>query len=261
MEDILKPLVFISHIHSESEVAIWIKESINKLLLGGIDFFVSSDRSTIVGGDRWLEKIESSLKNASIVLILCSKISILRPWVNFEAGGAWMANKRVIPICHSGLSHNDLLQPLASLQAYTLSNQEDLNNLVGLLAKAAKLNTPNFDPNELLKTLPKNEIDSINDNSEKILNDNNIGTLTSGLDIHDVRALRSNYNFDKRTGIHKHIMTDEPVCTACLLQGIESPLTESDEGWRCNNRGCDKFYFNPNFSPPGTEDMEDDPTY
>ena len=86
MEVKLKPLVFISHIHSEAEGAIWIKESINELLLGGIDFFVSSDRGTIVGGDRWLEKIEGALKNATIVLVLCSKTSILRPWVNFEAG-------------------------------------------------------------------------------------------------------------------------------------------------------------------------------
>ena len=171
-----------------------------------------------------------------------------------------MANKRVIPICHSGLSHKNLPQPLASLQAYTLSDPKDFNNLVELLAKAAELKTPNFYPIRLLKSLPKNEIYSTNKYSEKKSDDNKIGSFRNDIVRHDISALRSNYEFDKRTGIHKHMMTSEPVCTACLLQGIESPLTESDEGWQCNNRGCDKFYLNPNYNPPGTEDMDDNLT-
>lgn len=257
----MKPLVFISHINSESEVAIWIKESMNKLLLGGVDFFVSSDRSAIVGGDRWLNKIESALKDASIVLVLCSKISILRPWINFEAGGAWMANKRVIPICHSGLLHSALPQPLASLQAYTLSSAKDLNDLVDLLAKSANLDTPKFDPYELLNSLPTISSDSAHDKFKVALHNDTRGplTLTEGSDVYDIRALRSNYSFDKRTGIHRHNLTDEPVCTSCLLQGIESPLTESVEGWQCNNIKCDKFYPNPKYNPPGTADMDYDP--
>lgn len=68
MDDQLKPIVFISHVRSESELAIWIKETIGSILLGGLSFFVSSDRSAIVGGDRWLDKIESALKESSIVL-------------------------------------------------------------------------------------------------------------------------------------------------------------------------------------------------
>ena len=89
--------------------------------------------------------------------------------------------------------------------------------------------------------------------SEIKSDDNKIGSFRNDIVRHDISALRSNYKFDKRTGIHKHLMTGEPFCTACLLQGIESPLTESDEGWQCNNRGCDKFYLNPNYNPPGTE--------
>ena len=258
MEDQLKPIVFISHVHSESELAIWIKETIASILLGGLSFFVSSDRSAIVGGDRWLDKIESALKESSIVLVLCSKNSILRPWINFEAGGAWMADKRVIPICHGGLFHSDLPQPLASLQAYVLSNAKDFKELVDILAKAADLRAPEFDPYELLKSLPAVSPTSNNDRTGKIIDDIKEKPPSEEIDIHDIRALRSNYKFDKRTGIHRHFMTDEPVCTTCLLQGIESPLTESEEGWRCNNRGCDKFFFNPNFNPPGTADMDND---
>jgi hypothetical protein len=69
----MKPVVFISHIHSEAKVAIWLKESISELLLGGIDFFVSSDRSSIIGGDKWLLKIEDALKTSSVLLIVARK--------------------------------------------------------------------------------------------------------------------------------------------------------------------------------------------
>ena len=261
MEDQLKPIVFISHVHRESELAIWIKETIGSILLSGLRFFVSSDRSAIVGGDKWLEKIESALKEASIVLVLCSKHSILRPWINFEAGGAWMANKRVIPICHGGLVPSNLPQPLASLQAYVLSNAEDFKDLVELLARAADLRAPEFDPHELIKSLPAVSPTFDHDIISKISDDTKEKPASAppeGIDIFDIRALRSNYKFDKRTGIHRHNLTDEPVCTSCLLQGIESPLTESEEGWSCNNRGCDKFYINPNFNPPGTADMDYD---
>lgn len=95
----MKPIIFVSHISDEAEVAIWIKKSISKLLLGGVQFFVSSDGTAIVGGDRWLNKIEEGLRDARVVLVLCSARSVLRPWVNFEAGGAWIAGKRVVPIC------------------------------------------------------------------------------------------------------------------------------------------------------------------
>jgi TIR domain len=92
----LKPTIFVSHINDEAEVAIWIKKSISELLLGGVQFFVSSDGTAIIGGDRWLTKIEEGLRDARVVLVLCSSRSVLRPWVNFEAGGAWIAGKRVV---------------------------------------------------------------------------------------------------------------------------------------------------------------------
>ena len=116
----MKPVVFISHIHDEAAVAKWLKDSISKLLLGAVDFFVSSDRTAIIGGDRWLNKIEDALRESPVVLVLCSERSVLRPWVNFEAGGAWVAGKRVVPICHAGMEPLRLPEPLKSLQAYNL---------------------------------------------------------------------------------------------------------------------------------------------
>lgn len=150
----MKPTVFISHIHSEANIAIWLKETISKALLGGINFFVSSDRVAIVGGDRWLNKIEEALKEAPIVLVLCSEQSIYRPWINFEAGGAWIAGKRVVPICHAGMLPSDLPEPIKSLQAYSLTNPIDLKDLTKLLAELAGLDAPDIDAENIIKSIP-----------------------------------------------------------------------------------------------------------
>jgi hypothetical protein len=149
----MKPVIFISHIHEHRQLGTAIKAEIVQLLLSGVDFFVSSDRVSIVGGDRWLDQVETALNNAAIVLVICSPDSVQRPWVNFEAGGAWMAKKRVVPLCCGGLRPSDLPQPLASRQAYDIASPEDLNDLVALIAREAGLNSPVFRADELAKTL------------------------------------------------------------------------------------------------------------
>jgi C1A family cysteine protease len=150
----MKPVVFISHIHPEAKVAIWLKESISDLLLGAIEFFVSSDRTSVIGGDKWFSKIEDALNKSSVLLVLCSEQSVYRPWINFEAGGAWMTGKRVVPVCHAGMSLGNLPEPLRSLQAYELSNPEHLEDLVALLAKEIGLRMPSFDAKKLSDSVP-----------------------------------------------------------------------------------------------------------
>ncbi len=147
----MKPLIFISHIHEHRHLGTAIKDEIATLLLNGVDFFVSSDRVSIVGGDRWLDQVEGALNTAAIVLVVCTPESVHRPWVNFEAGGAWMAKKRVVPLCCGGLSPSNLPQPLASRQAYNITIAEDLKDLVALIAREAGLNAPNFAEKNLVQ--------------------------------------------------------------------------------------------------------------
>jgi hypothetical protein len=58
------------------------------------------------------------------------------------------------------------------------------------------------------------------------------------------------YRFDKRLGIYFHKKTGEPYCPSCLIQNLDSPLKESEEGWRCRNRFCLQFYVNPDHKSP-----------
>jgi hypothetical protein len=76
--------VFISHISDETELAQWLKSRLDRDFLGTLDIFVSSDRSTIGAGRKWLDEVDKALKKADLQIILCSRESVGRPWVNFE---------------------------------------------------------------------------------------------------------------------------------------------------------------------------------
>ncbi len=163
----------------------WLKDSISKLLLGGVKFFVSSDRTAIIGGNRWLNKIEDALREAQVLLVLCSARSVLRPWVNFEAGGAWVVGKRVVPLCHAGMEPSSLPEPLKSLQAYNLLHGPDFRDLVALLAKEAGLNMPDFDPVTVLADFPRMVPETVPKNtvSTKRAISHGVNVVTSPADV------------------------------------------------------------------------------
>jgi len=98
-----RPKLFISHISKETELAQMLKKYVARDFLNIWDIFVSSDGSSILGGDRWLDELSEALKGAKVEIVLCSKESITRPWVNFEAGAGWIRNIAIVPVCHSGM--------------------------------------------------------------------------------------------------------------------------------------------------------------
>jgi hypothetical protein len=110
--------VFISFIHQEEIVA----KAMQRLLrrqMEGAGVFLSSDW-TIYAGEDWLHKIQIELSTAKVVVLLLSETSVTRPWVNFEAGGAWLAGKAVIPVCHAGLVPALLPKPYSNFQALVI---------------------------------------------------------------------------------------------------------------------------------------------
>lgn len=141
----VKPLVFISHIAAEAEVAIEFKSLIETHFLDLINVFVSSDGHTIQMGEKWLDNISSALKNCSVEIVICSPMSVERPWINFEAGAGWVRGIPVIPLCHSGMTPSDLPIPLNMLQAAKLTDISGLKFVFTRLAEALGANTPNVD--------------------------------------------------------------------------------------------------------------------
>ena len=122
-------LVFISHITEESQLAQIISKAIKKSYLGMLDTFVSSDNDSIPSGDRWIEKISNALESSVLMLVLCSHQSINRPWINFEAGAAWVRKIPVIPVCHSDFSKDNLPIPLALFQSCDIDKENDLRKV------------------------------------------------------------------------------------------------------------------------------------
>ena len=80
--------LFISHISEEAEVAGLLKGMLQKDFGGVVTCFASSDIGCIGAGENWLVAIERAMDRAKAVIVLCSKASMRRPWVQFEIGAA-----------------------------------------------------------------------------------------------------------------------------------------------------------------------------
>ncbi|TNZ55088.1 hypothetical protein CGK45_23850, partial [Vibrio parahaemolyticus] len=138
----LKPKIFISHITEEAELAKELKEFIEKRFLKSVDVFASSHEDSIKLGDDWMRSIKTSLNDSKLVMILCSPISIARPWINFEAGAGWLKGVPVIPLCHSGLTPGKLPVPMNSFQGGMLSDDKSIEQLFSRIAELLELDPP-----------------------------------------------------------------------------------------------------------------------
>jgi hypothetical protein len=149
-----RPTVFISHVHEDRNVAAWLQQELEESFLGGFGVFVSSERHGHAGED-WLEKIEEELKRSSVLIALCSPVSVERPWVNFEPGAAWMQGKRIIPLCHGGLRPGDLENPLSTLHGIAIDDPDDLETLYEtLVAQFGFARMPSVDFQALVRDVP-----------------------------------------------------------------------------------------------------------
>lgn len=111
--------VFISFIHEEERVAAAVQELLREKLNNEFRVFLSADRWQMRAGELWLDRIRAELTEARVIVSLLSPRSIARPWVNFEAGAAWLGNKPIIPACFGGLEP-PLPKPYSDFQALDL---------------------------------------------------------------------------------------------------------------------------------------------
>ena len=72
-----KPIIFISHVHEDADIAKALSDCISEAFLEAIDVFVSSDGSSIRGGDKWMEKIENNLRESRIVLVTHNRHGVI----------------------------------------------------------------------------------------------------------------------------------------------------------------------------------------
>lgn len=131
--------LFISHISEEADVAALLRTILQKDFAGLVTCFASSDIGSIGAGENWLVAIERAMNRAKAVIVLCSKASVHRPWVQFEIGSAWMKHVPIIPVCHSGMRVTDLQMPLSLLESIELGSDIGLPKLYEGVARALKI--------------------------------------------------------------------------------------------------------------------------
>ena len=127
-----KPVIFISHISEEAEIAIKLKQLIEKSFLNSVDVFVSSDANSSGVGDGWLDRIKENLSNTIYAIIICSPKS-------------WIKQIKIAPLCHSGAFPNRLPIPLTTFNGALLNNETGLNNLFLSISKEISLSQPTVD--------------------------------------------------------------------------------------------------------------------
>lgn len=115
--------LFLSHISEERKLAKQLKTSLEAMFSRDVNVFMSSDADSILTGKNWLASVQEALKRAKAVIVLCSRASVQRSWVQFELGGAWMLQRTIIPVCHSGLKLRDMPLPLALLEGAEITDE------------------------------------------------------------------------------------------------------------------------------------------
>jgi hypothetical protein len=145
--------VFVSHVSEEAEIAKLLKRTLQYDFLDLIEVFVSSDTESIAVGEEWLTSIKRALGDSALLIIMCSPTSIDRPWINFEAGAAWMRGTPLVPLCHSGLTLRDLRMPLSLRQGAELDKPDGLRRLYRLIADVLKCRVPERSFDELVQEI------------------------------------------------------------------------------------------------------------
>lgn len=134
--------VFISHITEEKDLALLLQERISEDFIGAVDVFVSSDNQSIGAGKIIVNEITQALKTADIALIICSKQSIARPWVNFESGAAWIRGIDPIPVCHTNITPSGLPPPYGVLNGVLASEAAGIETIYRTIAKKGGFRFP-----------------------------------------------------------------------------------------------------------------------
>jgi hypothetical protein len=138
--------VFISHASGESELAKLLQEEIESDFIGLVRVFVSSDGTSIVVGDHWLEGVVSKLGIADIYVVLCSQNSVDRPWFNIELGAALLHGKPVVPIFHTDLRAGQVQRrPLSDYKGFNASDPQGLRYLYSVFQEGLESRMPAVD--------------------------------------------------------------------------------------------------------------------
>jgi hypothetical protein len=133
-----RPMIFLSHVSADGELTRLLQSDLDSRFLGALSFFNTSNRS-IHPGEHWFSVILDRLKKCDVLLAIMSPAGLRSPWVNFEAGAAWLRGASVIPCCAGQVRKASLPAPYSTLQGIDLDNPADLTLLMETVASRVQL--------------------------------------------------------------------------------------------------------------------------
>ena len=124
--------VFISHVTEEAPLAGAVERCIKDVFEPKPpSIFLSSNTFTMVGGERFEDRIVNEIRECTAFIVMCSDRSFAKSWVHVESGAAWALGKGIIPVCYGGRAKGTLPRPYFSFHAVDLEEPYNLVLAVG----------------------------------------------------------------------------------------------------------------------------------
>jgi hypothetical protein len=120
--------VFLSHAGPDR----WIARMMHKELRALKNVKPFLDDRDLEGGDNFPDRIREEIAESDEVWILVTPNSVNRPWVIYEAGMAFQAAKRIVPICYTAN-----VRDLPNLSNVTEVDLNDLEQKLRAIEKRA----------------------------------------------------------------------------------------------------------------------------
>jgi len=116
--------LFLSHAAVDAPLAARIEAALTAEL--SVSVFRTSRPDQLPPGETWFGHIERHIRDADGSIVLLTPNSVDRPWILFEAGAAWFADRPLIPLVAAGLAKAAVPEPLRLLQLVDLEDQAAL---------------------------------------------------------------------------------------------------------------------------------------
>jgi hypothetical protein len=151
--------IFISFSENEKDIALRFQLFLKMAFGEGCKIFVSSDKESMAPGD-WFNHVVSNLKNAQTLIILTSRISNQKEWINYETGVAEGVAKHhdnrgfaknILPIVIGGLPKKKVSGPLQHYQISDIHDAGDINWLINQVTRLIGKPRKSADINQLIK--------------------------------------------------------------------------------------------------------------
>lgn len=137
--------VFLSYRSVEARFADVLKVHLIRDFIGLVDVFLASDTTSVAAGKRWFEEVVEGLRRSQLHIVICSKGSVGRAWINYEVGAAGVRGIPVVPLCHGGLLPDQLPVPLSQSQGGVLTDAAALRKLYDRVAELIGSAVPQVD--------------------------------------------------------------------------------------------------------------------